>query len=57
MPDSSLRTTRLHDWLQRMQAGDRMAAEELLRAVGDRLERLARRMLRDFTSGDKEVSS
>ena len=48
MPDLSLRTTYLHDWFQRMHAGDAAAAEELLRAAGDRLERLAHRMLRDF---------
>jgi RNA polymerase sigma-70 factor (ECF subfamily) len=48
MPDLSLRTTHLHDWIQRMQAGDVAASDELLRAAGERLERLARRMLRDF---------
>jgi RNA polymerase sigma-70 factor (ECF subfamily) len=48
MAESSLRTTQLHDWFRRLHAGDRAAAEELLRAAGDRLERLARRMLRDF---------
>jgi RNA polymerase sigma-70 factor (ECF subfamily) len=31
-----------------MQAGDQSAREELLRCVGDRLERLTRKMLRDF---------
>jgi RNA polymerase sigma-70 factor (ECF subfamily) len=31
-----------------MQAGEEAAAEELLRVAGDRLERLAHRMLRDF---------
>jgi RNA polymerase sigma-70 factor (ECF subfamily) len=46
--DSSLRTTQLHGWLGRLQAGDRAAADELLRAVGARLERLARRMLKGF---------
>jgi RNA polymerase sigma factor (sigma-70 family) len=48
MPDPSLHTTQLHDWFRRMHAGDRAAPEELLRAAGDRLERLARRMLRTF---------
>jgi RNA polymerase sigma factor (sigma-70 family) len=48
MPDASLQTVHLQDWLRRMQAGDPAAAEELLRAAGDRLERLARRMLREF---------
>jgi RNA polymerase sigma-70 factor (ECF subfamily) len=46
--DSSLRTAQLHEWLDRLQAGDRAAADELLRAAGARLERLARRMLRGF---------
>jgi RNA polymerase sigma factor (sigma-70 family) len=47
MPDS-LHTTLLHNWLKAMQGGDLSAREELLRCVGDRLERLARKMLRDF---------
>jgi RNA polymerase sigma factor (sigma-70 family) len=48
MLDLSLRTTHLHDWIQRLHAGDAAAADELLRAAGARLERLARRMLREF---------
>lgn len=48
MPDESLQTLQLQDWFRRMQAGDAAASEELLRAAGDRLERLARRMLRQF---------
>jgi RNA polymerase sigma factor (sigma-70 family) len=48
MPDSSLQTTKLHGWLDRMQAGDPAAREELLRATSARLERLARKMLRGF---------
>lgn len=48
MPDLSLRTTHLHDWIQRLHAGDAAAADELVRAAGDRLERLAHRMLGDF---------
>jgi RNA polymerase sigma factor (sigma-70 family) len=48
MLDNALRTTYLHDWIHRMQAGDAAASDELLRAAGERLERLARRMLRDF---------
>jgi RNA polymerase sigma-70 factor (ECF subfamily) len=38
----------LHDRVDRLQAGDRNAADDLLRAVAGQLERLARRMLRDF---------
>jgi RNA polymerase sigma-70 factor (ECF subfamily) len=41
-------TSRLNAWVDRLRAGDRAAADELLRAAGDRLERLARRMLRGF---------
>ncbi|HEY7315030.1 MAG TPA: sigma-70 family RNA polymerase sigma factor [Gemmataceae bacterium] len=48
MSDPSLHTVHLHDWFRRMRAGDSAASEELLRATGDRLERLARRMLRQF---------
>lgn len=48
MPDPSLHTTEIRDWFQRMHAGDAAASEALLRAAGDRLERLAHRMLRDF---------
>ena len=48
MPDASLQTLQLRDWFRRMQIGDAAATEELLRAAGDRLERLARRMLRQF---------
>jgi RNA polymerase sigma-70 factor (ECF subfamily) len=48
MPDSSLHTTQLRRWVERMRAGDLAAREELLRAVQDRLERLARKMLRRF---------
>ena len=46
--DPSLHTAHLHDWFRRMRAGDRAASEELLRAAGGRLERLARRMPRAF---------
>jgi RNA polymerase sigma-70 factor (ECF subfamily) len=48
MPDHSLRTTHLNDCLRRLRAGDADAPGELLRASGERLERLARRMLREF---------
>jgi RNA polymerase sigma factor (sigma-70 family) len=46
--DPSPQTTQLHGWLDRVQAGDLAAREELLRGVGNRLERLARKMLRRF---------
>jgi DNA-directed RNA polymerase specialized sigma24 family protein len=50
MPDSSLHTTKLNALLDRMQADDPAACEELLRKVGGRLKRLARKMLRQFPS-------
>ena len=45
MPDIELDTVVLHDWVDRMRAGDRRAANDLVNAVTDRLDRLARRML------------
>ena len=48
MSDESLRTAILHNWIQRMRDGDDSAREELLQSVCERLERLARKMLRDF---------
>lgn len=47
MPDP-LDTLRLHHCVDRWRAGDRAAADEMLRAAGERLEALARRMLRGF---------
>jgi RNA polymerase sigma factor (sigma-70 family) len=46
MPAPHLNTAELHAWVMRLQAGDRAAADELIRAVTGRLEPLARRMLR-----------
>jgi RNA polymerase sigma-70 factor (ECF subfamily) len=48
MTDVSLHTIKLHGWLQRIRDGDKAAHDELLRGVGGRLERLARKMLRGF---------
>jgi RNA polymerase sigma factor (sigma-70 family) len=48
MSASFLHTAHLQDCFRRMHDGDSAAEEELLRAAGDRLERLARRMLRGF---------
>ncbi len=42
---STLHTCQLHGWLDRVQAGDPAARDELFRATGNRLERLARKML------------
>ena len=48
MPDADLDSVQLHGYVQRWQAGDSKAADELLRAVGHRLENLARRMLKGY---------
>src|SRR4051812_36549876 len=48
MSESSLDTIRLQHCVERWQAGERAAAQELLEAVGQRLEHLARKMLRGF---------
>jgi RNA polymerase sigma factor (sigma-70 family) len=44
----SLKTTELHDLVDRIRAGDREAADALIRRSGERLENLARKMLKDF---------
>ena len=48
MPDPLFNTLMLQDCLDRWRAGDRTAADELLRAVLTRLEKLAARMIRGF---------
>lgn len=48
MSDSSLNSVLLQNCLERWQAGDREAANELLKIAGKRLEKLARRMCRSF---------
>src|SRR5438876_4694529 len=48
MPDQPVNTVQLHNWLDRMRAGDGAARNDLLRHVCGRLERLARKMLRRF---------
>jgi RNA polymerase sigma-70 factor (ECF subfamily) len=48
MTDAERNTLWLHDRVGRLQAGDRAAADELLLSVGQRFERLARRLLRDY---------
>jgi RNA polymerase sigma-70 factor (ECF subfamily) len=48
MPRLSFSTQRLQGWLDRIQAGDASAQDELLRHAGNRLERLARKMLSRF---------
>jgi RNA polymerase sigma factor (sigma-70 family) len=48
MSEGSLDTLRLHHYVERWQAGDAEAADALLRSVGERLERITRKMLRGF---------
>src|SRR6266436_2863883 len=48
MPNSSLHTTQLQLWARRIREGDPSAPDELLRAAGERLEALTRKMLRRF---------
>lgn len=48
MNDPTANTAQLHRWIERFQAGDLDAQEELLRGFADRLERLARKMLGRF---------
>jgi RNA polymerase sigma-70 factor (ECF subfamily) len=48
MPEPTANTVQLQRWLERLRAGDASARDELLRAVGTRLEQLARKMLQRF---------
>src|SRR5262245_42821408 len=48
MPETSLDTRRLQDQVDRWQAGDQGAVDDLLRAAHRRVERIARTMLRNF---------
>jgi RNA polymerase sigma-70 factor (ECF subfamily) len=48
MSNQTFNSVALQDYIDRWQAGDRSAADELLRAAGARLEKLARRMCRSF---------
>jgi RNA polymerase sigma-70 factor (ECF subfamily) len=48
MSEPMLNTLYLQQCVERWQAGDRAAGDELLRLLGDRLEHLARLMLRRF---------
>ena len=45
MADPSSQTLQLHGWLERYRAGDPQAANDLLRHLGLRLQRLTRQML------------
>ena len=48
MSNSSLETVQMHAYVRRWQAGDASAANELFESIGQRLEHLARRMLRGY---------
>ena len=48
MSEPGLDSVQLHGYVQRWQAGDAKAADELFRAIGHRLENLARRMLKSY---------
>jgi RNA polymerase sigma factor (sigma-70 family) len=48
MSEPAFNSVMLQECLDRWQAGDRAAADDLLRAAGVRLEKLARRMCRSF---------
>jgi RNA polymerase sigma-70 factor (ECF subfamily) len=48
MPEPNFDSINLQDYITRWQAGDRAAADALLRATSARLEKLARRMTRSF---------
>jgi RNA polymerase sigma factor (sigma-70 family) len=48
MPDTPFNSVNLQTLISRWQAGDRTAADELIRATSTRLEKLARRMTRSF---------
>ncbi len=48
MADEAVNTVQLNLWVERMCSGNRAASDELLRATGNRLERLPRKMLGHF---------
>jgi RNA polymerase sigma-70 factor (ECF subfamily) len=48
MSENTWHTVQMHHCVERWRAGERAAADELLRALGTRLEQLARKMLRGF---------
>lgn len=48
MPEPAFNSVHLQSCIERWQQGDKRAADDLLRATGARLEKLARRMTRSF---------
>ncbi len=58
MPEnSSLRTLEMHDWLDRLKAGDKSALDSLLKRAGNRLERLSRKLMTRFPRIQRWVDS
>lgn len=57
MPAPSFDSVNLQRYLDRWRSGDRAAADELLRATGARLEKLARRMTRAFPNVRGQVDT
>jgi RNA polymerase sigma factor (sigma-70 family) len=57
MAEASLQTLQLHRWVDQFRAGDQAAANELLKTVSARLEKLARRMLGGFPAVRSEVET
>jgi RNA polymerase sigma factor (sigma-70 family) len=48
MSEPAFDTAQLHQQIERIRAGDPAAQEELVRAVGERMRRIAQRMLRGY---------
>lgn len=46
--NNSLHTTQMQLWVHRLQHGDRCAGEDLFRSIASQLERLGRKMLKNF---------
>jgi RNA polymerase sigma factor (sigma-70 family) len=57
MPEPSFNSVNLQKYIDRWQSGDRSAADELLRATGARLEKLARRMTRSFPNVRRQADT
>jgi RNA polymerase sigma factor (sigma-70 family) len=57
MSEPSVHPAQLQGWLQRIQAGDRSARDELFRAISGRLEYLARKMLRRFPTVRRQTDT
>ena len=55
MAESTINTLLMNDLVARSRLGDRQARDELLQRILHRLERLARRMLRQFSNVSRYV--